>query len=212
MSLKLYFLRHGETVQSREGGYCGHLNPELTPIGEKMAQQFAAAYASVSWTAAYVSPMKRTITTAQPICDTVGLKMELRDGLKEIFYGKWEGELPETVNKNYHDDYVRWLTDPGWNAPTEGEKGIDIARRSAAVIQEIQEHYSDGNILVISHKATIRIMICQLLGIDIGRFRDRIAMPVSGVSIIEMQKHGPLLHCLADRSHLDQSLRFLPGH
>ncbi|MGB3533661.1 MAG: hypothetical protein WBA13_09090 [Microcoleaceae cyanobacterium] len=55
-------------------------------------------------------------------------------------------------------------------------------------------------------------MIYQLLWIDIGRFRDRIAMPVSGVSIIEMQKHGPLLHTLADRSHLDESLRFLPGH
>ncbi|MGB3403893.1 MAG: histidine phosphatase family protein [Microcoleaceae cyanobacterium] len=212
MSLKLYFLRHGETVQSREGGYCGNLDPELTPIGEKMAQQFAEKYASMSWTAAYVSPMKRTIATAKPICDTVGLNMELRDGLKEIFYGQWEGELPETINKNYHDDYVRWLTDPGWNAPTGGERGIDIARRSSEIIQEIQEHYSAGNILIVSHKATIRIMICQLMGIDIGRFRERIAMPVSGVTLIEMQAHGPLLHCLADRSHLDESLRFLPGH
>ena len=177
-----------------------------------MAQQFAESYGSISWTAAYVSPMKRTITTAKPICDMVGLEMNLREGLKEIFYGKWEGELPETVNKNYHDDYVCWLTDPGWNAPIGGDKGIDIARRYSAVIQENQERFTEGNVLVVSHKATIRIMICQLLGIDIGRFRDRIAMPVSGVSIIEMQKHGPLLQTLADRSHLDESLCFLPGH
>lgn len=211
MSLKLYFLRHGETVQSREGGYCGNLDPELTPEGEKMAQQFAETYASVSWNAAYVSPMKRTLATAKPLCGGVGLELKLRDGLKELFYGKWEGELPEIVNQNYHDDYVRWLTDPGWNAPTGGEKGIDVSRRSSAVIQEIQECYSEGNVLVVSHKATIRIMICRLLGIDVGRFRDRIAMPVSGVSLIEMQAHGPLLHTLADRSHLDESLRFLPG-
>jgi alpha-ribazole phosphatase len=211
MSLKLYFLRHGETVQSREGGYCGNLDPELTPEGQKMAEQFAETYGSVSWNATYVSPMKRTITTAKPLCDTVGLEMQLRDGLKELFYGQWEGELPEIVNQNYHDDYVRWLTDPGWNAPTGGEKGIDVSRRSSAVIQEIQACYSEGNVLVVSHKATIRIMLCRLLGIDVGRFRDRIAMPVSGVTLIEMQAHGPLLHTLADRSHLDESLRSLAG-
>ncbi len=211
MSLKLYFLRHGETVQSKEGGYCGELDPELTSVGQQMAQQFAQAYRDLPWTAAYVSPMKRTITTAQPLCEAVGLKPELRDGLKEIFYGKWEGERPETVNEKYHDDYVRWLTDPGWNAPTGGEKGIDVSRRSSAVIQEIQANHSTGNILVVSHKATIRVMICRLLGIDVGRFRDRIAMPVSGVSLIEMGPHGPLMHCLADRSHLDQQLRSLAG-
>ena len=211
MGLKLYFLRHGETVQSRDGGYCGALDPELTLEGEKMAVQFAAAYQNLPWVAAYVSPMKRTTTTAKPLCEKVGLKMEFRDGLKEIYYGKWEGESPETVNQKYHDDYVRWLTDPGWNSPTEGEKGIDVSRRSSAVIQEIQDCHTEGNVLVVSHKATIRIMICRLLGIDVGRFRDRIAMPVSGVSVIEMQAHGPLMHALADRSHLDESLRSLPG-
>ncbi len=38
--------------------------------------------------------------------------MQVRDGLKEIAYGKWEGETSETVNRDYHDDYVRWLTYP----------------------------------------------------------------------------------------------------
>ncbi len=99
--------------------------------------------------------------------------MELRDGLKELYYGKWEGECPETVNEKYHDDYVRWLTDPGWNAPTDGEKGIDVSRRSSIVIQEIEAQHSTGNVLVVAHKATIRIMLCRALGIDVGRFRDR---------------------------------------
>jgi probable phosphoglycerate mutase len=116
----------------------------------------------------------------------VGLEMQFREGLKEIAYGEWEGKLPQTVNENYHDDYVRWLTDPGWNAPTGGEKGIDIARRSSQVIQEIEERYPSGNILIVSHKATIRIMLCELLGIDIGRFRDRIVMPTGAVSIVEL--------------------------
>ncbi|MDJ0555276.1 MAG: histidine phosphatase family protein [Microcoleaceae cyanobacterium MO_207.B10] len=212
MSLKLYFIRHGETTYSKTGGYCGTLNPELTAEGLQMAEQFAKGYSSLTWVAAYVSPMKRTIATAKPLCDAVGLEMQLRDGLKEIAYGKWEGKTPETVNSEYHDEYVRWLTDPGWNAPIGGEKGIDIARRSAQVIQEIQDKHETGNVLVVSHKATIRIMLCDLLGIDVGRFRDRIAMLVGGVSIVEMGRNGPLLHCLSDRCYLDEKLRSSKGH
>ncbi|NEP85086.1 MAG: histidine phosphatase family protein [Okeania sp. SIO3B3] len=211
MNLKLYFIRHGETTYSKTGGYCGILDPELTPEGLEMAEQFAKTYSSLNWTAAYVSPKKRTIATAKPLCDAVGLEMQIRDGLKEIAYGKWEGETPETVNRDYHDEYVRWLTDPGWNSPTGGEKGIDIARRSSQVIQEIQDNHETGNVLVVSHKATIRIMLCDLLGIDIGRYRDRIAMLVGGVSIVEMGDHGPLLHCLSDRCYLDEKLRSLQG-
>ncbi|MGC9523913.1 MAG: histidine phosphatase family protein [Limnospira sp.] len=211
MTLKLYFLRHGETVQSRTGGYCGNLDPELTEDGIKMAQEFAETYRHLRWVAAYVSPMKRTIATAKPLCETVGIPMEVREGLKELAYGDWEGESPETVNEKYHDDYVRWLTDPGWNAPTGGEKGVDVWRRSSPVIQEIQKCHETGNILVVAHKATIRIMLCQLLGIDVGRFRDRLLMPVGGVSLIEMEAHGPLMHSLGDRSHLNERLRSRAG-
>lgn len=211
MSLKLYLIRHGETTYSKTGGYCGILNPELTPEGLEMAEQFAEAYSSLNWTAAYVSPMKRTIMTAKPLCDAVGLEMQIRDGLTEMYYGKWEGENPETVNINYHDDYVRWLTDPGWNSPTDGEKGIDVASRSSQVIQEIQDNHPTGNVLVVSHKTTIRIVLCNLLGIDIGRYRDRIMMLVGGLSIVEMGDSGPLLHCLSDRCYLDEKLLSLAG-
>jgi len=212
MSLKLYFIRHGETTHSKKGGYCGALNPELTEKGQKMAAQFAAAYKSLPWVAAFVSPMKRTIATAKYLCEAVGLEMQIREGLKEILYGEWEGKSPEEVNREYHDDYVRWLTDPGWNCPIGGERGVDVSRRSSPVVQEIQDLYKDGNVLVVSHKATIRIMLCRLLGIDVGRFRDRISMPVGGVSIVEMCSSGPLIHSLGDRSYLDDSLRFLAGH
>jgi probable phosphoglycerate mutase len=54
-------------------------------------------------------------------------------------------------------------------------------------------------------------MLCTLLGIDIGRFRDRIGMPVAAVSIVEMAMHGPLLHVMGDRTHLSESLRNLEG-
>jgi probable phosphoglycerate mutase len=207
MSLKLYFLRHGETASSQTGTYCGRVDIDLTEAGYQMAEQFAQAYHDLHWAAIFASPLRRTMATAQPLSDRLELKIQRREGLKEIAYGKWEGKTPAEVNMEFHDDYVRWLADPGWNAPTGGEKGIDIARRSSEVLEEIEQTFDSGNILVVSHKSTIRIILGSLLGIDIGRYRDRIGMPVASVSIVEMSEHGPLIHVMGDRAHLDKDLR-----
>jgi probable phosphoglycerate mutase len=207
MSLIIYFLRHGETTASQTGCYCGTLDPDLTPAGYQMAEDFAAAYKSLPWVAVFSSPLRRAVATAKPLCEAAGIRMQLKEGLKEIAFGQWEGKTPEAINCDFHDDYVRWLTDPGWNGPTGGQRGIDIARRSSLVLEEIEKTYTTGNLLVVSHKATTRIMLCSLLGIDVGRFRDRLGMPVASISIVEMATHGPLLHMLGDRSHLKERLR-----
>ncbi|WP_421657395.1 histidine phosphatase family protein [Leptothermofonsia sp. ETS-13] len=211
MSLHLYFLRHGETIYSQTGGYCGELDPDLTPEGLQMAKAFANAHQSVPWTAVYVSPMKRTIATAKPLCEVTGMEMQLRDGLKEIRYGQWEGKTQEDVKKDYLEDYINWMTEPAWNAPTGGETAIEIASRASLVIAEIENRYTDGNVLVVSHKATIRIILCNLLGVDLGRYRDRIDCPAASLSVVKFDVHGPLLQRLGDRSYMDETLRSRPG-
>jgi broad specificity phosphatase PhoE len=211
MSLKLYLLRHGETAYSKTGGYCGELDTDLTAEGTQMAQQFAETYGALPWAAIYVSPMKRTVATAKPLCDALRIEMQLRDGLKEIRYGQWEDQTVEYVKKHYPDDYLRWLAEPAWNPPTGGETGVEIASRSALVIREIQETHVDGNVLVVSHKATIRIILCSLLGIDLGRYRDRIDAPAGSVCVVRFDAHGPLLQVVGERSYMDEHLRSLPG-
>ncbi len=211
MSLKIYFLRHGETTYSQTGGYCGILDPELTAEGDEMAQDFAEAYQSVPWNAVYCSPMKRTIATAKPLCDAVGLTPQLRDGLKEIHYGEWEGKTQADVKENFSEDYVQWLTEPAWNPPTGGETAVQIASRASLVITEIQQNCADGNVLVVSHKATIRVLLCSLLGIDLGRYRDRIDMPAASISVVKFDIHGPMLQILGDRSYMSAALRERPG-
>ena len=165
MSLMLYFLRHGQTALSREDVFCGSgSDPELTEDGLAMAQAFAAAHRSKPWQAIYASPLRRTVATAQPLCDALVMEMQVRDGLKEIGYGKWEGLKKEAVNQQFHDDYIRWLADPAWYPPTEGELAVMIARRSLRVIEEIRRRFTTGNVLIVSHKATIRIMLVQPVG------------------------------------------------
>jgi len=212
MGLFLYFLRHGQTALSRDDTFCGSgLDPELTPEGLQMAQVFAAAYRKTEWRAIYSSVLRRAITTAQPLCEAVGTTLNKRAELNEIGYGQWEGMTKGKVEQQFHDDYITWLADPAWHAPTNGELAVAIARRGMQLIEEIKEQYDTGNVLIVSHKATIRIMLCALLGIDVGRFRYRLVCPVGSVSIVEFDTEGPLLRALADRSHFSEELKTLPG-
>jgi probable phosphoglycerate mutase len=176
-----------------------------------MAKAFADAYRSVAWTAVYVSPMKRTIATAQPLCDALGLEMQLRSGLEEIHYGKWEDKTVDFVKEHYWDDYIHWLAEPAWNPPTGGETSVEIASRASLVIAEIQKKYATGNVLVVSHKATIRILLCDLLGIDLGRYRDRIDLAAGSMTIVKFDLHGPLLQELGNRAYMSEDLRSRPG-
>jgi broad specificity phosphatase PhoE len=212
VGLTLYFLRHGQTGASREDVFCGSgLDPDLTEDGEQMARAFAAAYRSLPWRAIYASPLRRTVATARPLCDACGIEMQLRDGLREIGYGEWEGKTKAEVARDHHDDFIKWEADPAWHAPTGGEPAVVIARRAVQTLEEIAARFGDGDVLVVSHKATIRVMLCALLGIDVGRFRYRLLCPTGSVSAVEMTHNGPLLRTLADRSHLDARLRSLPG-
>jgi broad specificity phosphatase PhoE len=212
MGLIIYFLRHGQTALSREDIFCGSgLDPELTSEGLEMAQAFVSAYREAGWRAVYSSGLRRSITTAQPLCHALGMDLQVRAELNEIGYGRWEGLTKEKVDQEYHDEYISWLTDPAWHAPTGGEFAVAIARRGLQLIEEIRQQFTDGNILIVSHKATIRIILCSLLGIDVGRFRYRFGCPVGSVSIIEFALNGPMLKALADRSHLTEALRSLRG-
>ena len=175
-----------------------------------MAEAFADAYERTSWEAVFSSPMKRTIATAKPLCDRLNLTPQLRDGLKEINYGEWEDRTQSYVKQHYAEDYLHWQREPAWNPPTGGETTIQIASRASSVLAEIEEKHT-GNVLVVSHKATIRIMLCNLMGIELGRYRDRLDMPVATVSVVKFDFHGPMLQKLGDRTHLPTELRDRAG-
>ncbi len=209
MVLTLYLLRHGETELSRQGGFCGDLDPALTEAGALMAADFAAAYADQPWQAIYSSPKQRALCTAQPLCKRLGMDPQVRPGLREISFGEWEGLATAPVQAQ--DAYVRWMTEPAWNAPPSGETAVQVAYRAMAVITEIQQQFDDGLFLLVSHKATIRLMLSSLLGIDLGRYRDRLDVPVASVSVVSFRTYGPRLERLGDRYHLRPELRGLPG-
>ena len=211
MSLTLYLLRHGETTFSLGRGFCGALDVELTDFGHQMAQAFAEAYRSLKWEAIYCSPMKRAKATATPLSEAVCLPLIVREGIRECNYGEWEGKSKEEVSREFSSDYVHWMTEPAWNAPQGGETAVDVRNRAMAVIAEIEERHTDGNVLVVAHRTTLRIVLCSLLGIDLGRYRDRMEYHAASLSVVSFEKYGPLLERMGDRAYMPKALREREG-
>jgi probable phosphoglycerate mutase len=188
------------------------MNPSLTDEGVAMAASFASAYRNVKWKAIYSSPLSRAVTTAAPLAEAVGVPIQTRDGFAEIDYGDWDGLSASQVAERFEMQYARWTADPAWNPPTGGETAVALAQRVTRELEAIErEHHDGGNVLIVAHKATIRVAICALLGVDVGRFRYRFDCPVGSVTIIEFREHGPFAFAIADRSHLDARQRALEG-
>ena len=212
MTLRLHLLRHGQTALSRANVFCGRgLDPALTADGTEMADAFAMAHGDRPWHAIYTSPLVRAVATAAPLASRRAIATEQRDGLAELDYGDWDGRSAEDIDRSHHDEYVRWSADPAWNAPTGGETAIALAQRMTDVVEEIRGAHPEGDVLVVSHKASIRVLLCALLGVDVGRFRYRFGCPVGSLSVVEFGPQGPMASAVADRSHLDARLRGLPG-
>ena len=183
------------------------LDVDLTDSGYAMAQAFADEYKALTWEAVYCSPMKRTQATATPIAKATGMELIIRDGLKEADYGQWEGKSKDEVRREFEADNYHWMTEPAWNPPTGGETAVEVRNRAMAVIAEIEEKYTAGNVLIVSHRTTLRIVLCSLLGIDLGRYRDRLDYPAASLSVVKFGKYGPLLERMGDRAYMPPELR-----
>jgi broad specificity phosphatase PhoE len=133
------------------------------------------------------------------------LKIEpvIDERLREIAYGSWEGKKEVEVKNAEAKAYEAWVRDPAMHPPPGGEGGFAIAARSIAAVERIQSEHPAGVVLVVSHKATIRVLTCALLGLHIGRFRDKVACPTASLTTFEFVDRGAMLVRIGDTTHLE---------
>ncbi len=206
--LRLYLARHGQTAGAREGRFCGDVDVPLEESGHAMAQAIARHYATTDWRAIYASPRQRARDTAQPLADRVGLSLRIDDDLREISYGAWEGLREADVAATQPALFRAWQADPGHRTPPGGETGFAIAERAMRAVDAIRaSHPEGGNVFVVSHKATVRVLVCALFGIPIPDFRRKIACPPGSVTVVDFRDGGPMLLALADVRHLPPELQ-----
>lgn len=186
-STRLFLVRHGATVLSAEDRFAGATNVELSEEGIFQARRLAERLADDSITAVYCSPLKRTVHTATILAKPHGLNPFLRDGLREIAHGHWEGMTRNEVESRFAEEYAAWEEDPYTFAPQGGENGVSIIARALPVIREIVVQHQGENVLIVSHKATIRLLISSVLGFDGRGYRDRLDQSPACLNVLDFK-------------------------
>jgi probable phosphoglycerate mutase len=200
--LTLHLVRHGDTPQAAEGIFCGDLDPALTARGVEQASQLAPALMALGLNALYCSPKLRARMTAEPIIRACSLTPVYEDGLREISYGTWEGRHESDVRRDEPEAFAAWQGDPALATPPGGESAFAIAARALPVVLKAKREHPKGHVLLVSHKATVRVITCALLGMPLGRFRSHLACPTASITSFEFGDRGPMLTRLGDVSHL----------
>jgi len=187
MTTRLYLVRHGATQLTAEDKFSGSSGVDLSDEGRSQAEELAKRLANDEITAVYCSPLSRTMDTARIIARPHGVAPIPYDGLREISHGHWEGMTRQEVETRFGQEYATWDSDPFTFAPEGGESGISVLARALPVIREIVVKHQDENVLVVSHKATLRLILSSLLGFDARGYRDRLDQAPACLNILDFK-------------------------
>lgn len=184
---RLYLVRHGVTQLTAEGRFSGSGGAELSDEGRWQAAQLGERLRGEGITAVYCSPLSRSVDTATIVAEHCRLTPVLRDGLREISHGHWEGLTRGEVEERFRSEYAAWEEDPFTFAPRGGESGVAVLARALPAIREIVTAHIGERVLVVSHKATIRLLLSSLLGIDARGYRDRLDQAPACLNVLDFK-------------------------
>ena len=199
---RLYLIRHGATVLTAEDRFAGATNVALSDEGRRQAAALAARLKSVKLSAIYASPLDRTVETASILAAPHRLVIQPRDGLREISHGRWESMTRAEVLAAHPEEVAAWDEDPYTFAPAGGESGLAVTARALPALMDIYAAHRGEHVAIVSHKATIRLVISSMLGFDPRRYRDNLDQSPCALNIVDVR--GPTCFRLTlfnDTSH-----------
>jgi broad specificity phosphatase PhoE len=164
---ELILARHGETVWSRENKHTGRTDIPLTPAGEAAAARLAPAYRARNVVAAFSSPLRRAVRTAELAGLTAvprGLKID--PDLAEWDYGGYEGKTTREIRRERAGWYLwRDGVTPG-DAGHPGETIAQVGARADAVLSRVRPLLADGDVALVAHGHVLRVLTARWLGLD----------------------------------------------
>ena len=184
---RIFLIRHGATTLSAEDRFAGATDVPLSDEGRQQAGRLAERLGDVPVAAVYASPLGRTLETANILAAPHRLEVQQRDGLREISHGHWEQLTRHEVEEKFPAEAAAWEEDPYTFAPAGGESGLAVTARALPALIEIVRRHEGRPVIVVSHKATIRLLLSSLLGFDPRRYRDNLDQDPAALNIVDFK-------------------------
>ncbi|MFB8271930.1 histidine phosphatase family protein [Streptomyces sp. NPDC055955] len=171
MPSRLLLVRHGQTTWHAENRYAGITDVPLTEEGLAQADDLGAWAAHRGVDAVVVSPLSRARRTARPAAEALGLDPEVVEDLREVDFGWGEGRTVQEMAAEDAEAVRRFRADAESGAFPGSEPPSKAARRATAALHDIAVRHPGGTVLVVAHNTLLRIALCALLGVPVGRYR-----------------------------------------
>lgn len=186
-STRVFLVRHGATELSAEDRFAGATDVLLSEAGEQQSVALARRLASVELAAIYASPLRRTMRTAELLAAPHKLAVNPEPALVEINHGRWEQHTRAEVEATFPEEYAAWEQDPFTFAPLGGETGLSVLARALPTLRAIVQRHTGRSVLIVSHKATLRLLIGSLLGFDLRGYRDRLDQSPCCLNLVDFR-------------------------
>jgi phosphoserine phosphatase len=204
--VRLLLARHGESMWNAERRFQGSTDVPLSPRGRAQAEALARGLRPYRVGAAYVSPFRRALETAELALKGTGIPVVVLDDLRELSLGQWEGCTVDEIRAQDGDPYVAWLRAPH-DCPPPGSEPLPVVsdRVRAAVDRIAAAHPGRDDVLVVAHGGVISVYACHLLGCSFNRLW-RLRVDNASLTVVR----PPRLVSLNETGHLAGELA--PGH
>lgn len=187
MTTRVFLIRHGATTLSAEDRFAGATDVPLSDEGIAQARALSGRLCAERLDAVFSSPLQRTMSTASLIAEPHNLVVTPDARLREISHGHWEALTRAEVEAKHSREYTAWEEDPFTFAPAGGESGLAVMARALPAMRDLITTHADKRIAVVSHKATIRLILCSFLGIDARGYRDRLDQSPACLNVIDFR-------------------------
>jgi len=198
---RLLLVRHGETMLNSSIRFWGDTDVELGDTGIKQAEQVRDRLATERIDTIYSSDMSRASVTAGIIASRHQAAVTICPELHEINFGKVEGFTFEEISKAYPELASTWY-DQGINLTFPGGESLaDVNDRVIKFIERLHNHDEKETVLVVAHAASLRLLVCRLMGIDTNHWR-QLRLDLASLSILHTYPEITLMSLFNDTSHL----------
>lgn len=165
---ELLLVRHGESAPAREDRpfplVDGQGDPPLAEIGERQAELVANRLSVEDLDGVYVTTLRRTHQTAEPLAKRLGITPAVEPGLREIMLGEWEGGLFRIRVAERDPIAVRMFEQERWDVIPGAESTEAFAARIREAVDRIAAAHTDRRIAVFTHGGTIGQIVAMATG------------------------------------------------